>query len=386
MRFLLSGYYGFGNLGDEALLRIIVSELKSRYPHGTIDVLSAEPSLTAHELGVEATQRWEQGAIRRAIERADVVLSGGGGLLQNATSLKSLFYYAGIIRTASNAKKKTMIFAQSIGPLDFWGKQTVRECCKGLSAATVRDERSRGLLAPLVSVPVERTADPVFLYEPPEPPVTLEAEGLGPESDPLVVVCVRKTAHWNDGVTALAAAVDRLAETHGAHVAFVPFGGLADAEASTLVIRKCRSKPVLVPLEGLDAVAAAIARARLVIGVRLHALILAAPLRRALSRRALRSEGARAVRRRRLSAAGALDAGRASRPGGRRPFGRRRVDATRRAGRRTRRPSAKNARARAAQLPRCSRKRRSRGTAGAAARTLRVRCRMKPSARITARR
>jgi polysaccharide pyruvyl transferase CsaB len=276
MRFLLSGYYGFGNLGDEALLRIIVSELKARYPHGTIDVLSAEPSLTSHELGVEATQRWEQGAIRRAIDRADVLLSGGGGLLQNATSLKSLFYYAGIIRTASNAKKKTMIFAQSIGPLDFWGKQTVRECCKGLSAATVRDERSRGLLAPLVSVPVERTADPVFLYEPPDPPVTLEAEGLGPESDPLVVVCVRKTAHWNDGVTALAAAVDRLAETHGARVAFVPFGGLADAEASTLVIRKCRSKPVLVPLEGLDAVAAAIARARLVIGVRLHALILAA--------------------------------------------------------------------------------------------------------------
>ena len=56
---------------------------------------------------------------------------------------------------------------------------------------------------------------------------------------------------------------------------FVPFGGLADAEAATLVIRKCRSQPMLVPLEGLDAVAAAMSRAQLVIGVRLHALILA---------------------------------------------------------------------------------------------------------------
>ncbi|GAC1308963.1 MAG: polysaccharide pyruvyl transferase CsaB [Vulcanimicrobiaceae bacterium] len=276
MRFLLSGYYGFGNLGDDALLSIIVSQLRTRYPFATIDALSATPADTAHELGIVATPRWDQGAIRDAIARADVVLSGGGGLLQNATSLKSLLYYAGIVRGAIRAEKKTMVFAQSIGPLDFWGKQTVRECCKGLHAATVRDERSRELFAPLVAATrVERTADPVFLYEPPERPVDLSTAGLGVESDPLVVVCVRKTAHQNDGVAAIAAAVDRLAASYGTRVAFVPFGGTPDAEASTLVIRKCASHPMLVALDGLDAVAAAIGRARLVIAVRLHAVILA---------------------------------------------------------------------------------------------------------------
>ena len=277
MRFLLSGYYGFDNLGDDALLAIVVSELKTRYPHAAIDVLSAVPEKTAHELGVVATPRWDQGAIRSAIGMADVVLSGGGGLFQTATSLKSLFYYAGIVRTALRAGKKTMVFAQSIGPLDFLGKQTLRECCKGLSAATVRDARSKELFAPLVpGTPIEVTADPVFLYDPPEPRLDLTSAGLGEESDPLVLVCVRKTSHQADGIAALAAAVDRLAERHGARVAFLPFGGSADAEVSTLVIRKCRSKPTLVPLEGLDAVASAIARAKLVIGVRLHALILAA--------------------------------------------------------------------------------------------------------------
>jgi polysaccharide pyruvyl transferase CsaB len=276
VRFLLSGYYGFGNLGDEALLAIIVSQLKTRYPYTTIDVLSAQPDATAHDFGVEATPRWDQGGVRDAISEADVVLSGGGGLLQNATSLKSLLYYAGIIRTAVRAGKRTMVFAQSVGPLDFWGKQTVRECCKGLQAATVRDERSRALFAPLVpTTDVVRTADPVFLYEPPPAAVDLDAHGLGAQSEPFVVVCVRKTAHFTDAVTTLAAAVDRLADQHGARVAFVPFGGTADAEAATVVIRKCKSKPMLVALEGLDAVAAAIARAQLVIGVRLHALILA---------------------------------------------------------------------------------------------------------------
>lgn len=277
MRFLISGYYGFENLGDDALLEIIVAQLKTRYPYATIDVLSAKPEVTAHELGVASTPRWEQSAIREAIGAADVVLSGGGGLFQNATSLKSLFYYAGIVRTAIRAGKKTMIFAQSIGPLDFLGKQTVRECCRGLQAATVRDERSSALLSPLVpGTPVEVTADPVFLYDPPVTPVDLATAGIGDESDPLVLVCVRKMAHQADGITAIAAAVDRLSERYGARVAFLPFGGASDAEVSTLVIRKCRSKPTLVALEGLDAVAAAVARASLVIGVRLHALIIAA--------------------------------------------------------------------------------------------------------------
>ncbi|MEO6912798.1 MAG: polysaccharide pyruvyl transferase family protein, partial [Candidatus Baltobacteraceae bacterium] len=117
MRFLLSGYYGFGNLGDEALVEVIVSQLRTRHPLAQIDVLSEQPEITAHELRVEATPRMDMGPVREAIARADVVISGGGGLLQNATSLKSLLYYAGIIRAAVRAKRKVVIFAQSIGPL-----------------------------------------------------------------------------------------------------------------------------------------------------------------------------------------------------------------------------------------------------------------------------
>lgn len=276
MRFLISGYYGFGNVGDEALLQILVAQLKTRYPLAAIDALSATPDETAHELGIAATPRWDQGAVRDAIAAADVVLSGGGGLFQNATSLKSLLYYAGIVRAALRAGKKTMVFAQSVGPLDFFGKQALRECCKGLTLATVRDERSRALLAPLVpTAEVVRTADLAFLYDPPEPPPDLADAGLGAASDPLVLVCARKTAHFNDGVAVLAAAVDRLTERYGARVAFVPFGGTPDAEAATAIIRKCRTKPMLVALDGVDEIAAAIARARFVVGVRLHALIFA---------------------------------------------------------------------------------------------------------------
>lgn len=278
MRFLISGYYGFGNLGDEALLRVIVSQLKSRHPYAGIDVLSAVPDQTAHELQIEATPRWDAKAIRRAIDRSDVVISGGGGLLQNATSLRSLVYYAGIIRAAGRANRKAMIFAQSVGPLDFWGRALVKECCKTLSGATVRDRRSVEMLTPLVpsAVRVEHTADPVFLYDAPEDPVDLSSEGLGPQSDPLVIVSVRKATGMKDRLDVVARAVDRLAVRHGARVAFLPIGGTADAEVSTLVIRKCKSAPVLLPECTLERAANVIRRAKAVVGMRLHALILAA--------------------------------------------------------------------------------------------------------------
>jgi polysaccharide pyruvyl transferase CsaB len=278
-RIVLSGYYGFGNLGDEALLAVIVAQLRARFAGCTIDVLSATPDETARTYGVEATPRMDLGAVRRAIEKADIVLSGGGGLLQNVTSLKSLLYYAGVIRTAIRAKKATMIFAQSIGPLDFWGKSVVREFCRGVSLATVRDERSRALLGPLLpGTKVERTADPVFLFEPGAAPLDLAAEGLGPSDAPLVVVSVRRWSGGDATASALANAVDHLGERYGARVAFLPLGGAADAEASTVVIRRCRTSPVLLPDYPLAQAAQVIGQAQLMIGMRLHALIIAARL------------------------------------------------------------------------------------------------------------
>jgi len=277
VRLLLSGYYGFGNLGDEALLQVIVAQLRTRHPYAQIDVLSAKPEITAHELGVQATARWDSKAVRNAIESADVVLSGGGGLLQNATSLRSLIYYTGIIRAAVRAGRKTMIFAQSIGPLDFWGKTVVRETCKGISGATVRDDRSQSLLASLLpAVRVERTADPAFLFDAEEESVDLSAEGLGPQSDPFAVISVRKADGLKDRIDLIARAVDRLTEQHGLRVAFVPLGGPSDAEVSTMVIRKCRTAPVLLPEASLGRTANIIRRANVLIGMRLHALILAA--------------------------------------------------------------------------------------------------------------
>lgn len=276
MRVLLSGYYGYGNLGDDALLEIIIARLRARFGSIGIEVLSATPEQTAAQLGVDAVDRWNRAAIREAIGRADVVLSGGGGLLQTATSIRSVLYYGSVLRGAVRARKMSMIFAQSIGPLDTLGKFAVRYLCRGISRATVRDERSRALLQRLLpEVHVERTADPVFLYDPPAQS-DLAAQGLDPQSGPYALVSVRKIPSSRDGVQLFARAVDRLSEAHGLRVAFLPLGGASDAEASTTIIRACKSAPMLLPEAPLDRAAAIIAGASVLVGMRLHAVILAA--------------------------------------------------------------------------------------------------------------
>ncbi|GAC1502764.1 MAG: hypothetical protein NVS1B14_07750 [Vulcanimicrobiaceae bacterium] len=207
MRFLLSGYYGFGNLGDEALARVIVTELRARYPAASLNILSADPVRTAREFGVDSTPRADLGRLRSAIEHADVVLSGGGGLLQNATSTRSLLYYAGILARANAAGRKSMIFAQSIGPLDFIGKAIVRKLCRKTTRATVRDERSKKLLDSLLpNAKVERTADPVFLYGDAPAADLLQREGLDTQGNPLVIVCVRKAPGLHEGTRIIARA------------------------------------------------------------------------------------------------------------------------------------------------------------------------------------
>ena len=316
--------------------------MRRRFPSAQIEVLSATPQATAAHHRRRATPRWDWRAIRAAIGRADVVLSGGGGLLQNATSLRSLLYYAAILREAIRARRKTMIFAQSIGPLDFWGRLVVRSFCKGLDRATVRDERSRRLFASTRSADPGRAARPIrsFSTNAREASGDLSAEGLGPRAAPYAVVSVRKIANFRDGPAIIARAVDRLAQTPRRARRVLAAGRRrrrrrVDRRHSRVQIEPGALARVLARESGVDSSRRA----------RRHRDAFARAdsgraLRGAVSRDSVRSEGQRALRRPGVSARTAL--------------ARRANGAPRRRGRR----AGRSARARA---------RRARGAAGASA-------------------
>lgn len=94
----VSGYYGFENFGDEAILSVLVKELKQQGYYVT--VFSKSPEKTGLKLGVNSVYTFDLKKLLKTLKESDVLISGGGSLLQDATSLKSLLYYLFVICSA----------------------------------------------------------------------------------------------------------------------------------------------------------------------------------------------------------------------------------------------------------------------------------------------
>ena len=88
---VLSGYYGFDNAGDEAVCKSIISDLRALDPQLNIVVLSNQPEKTALTYQVSAVNRWKLLPILKTLKNADLLISGGGSLLQDVSSKYGLY-------------------------------------------------------------------------------------------------------------------------------------------------------------------------------------------------------------------------------------------------------------------------------------------------------
>ncbi|MFO7948359.1 MAG: polysaccharide pyruvyl transferase CsaB [Armatimonadota bacterium] len=169
MRLLLSGYYGFGNTGDEAILQATMAGLKERLPSAEFTVLSSAPQETADRLGVTAVNRWSLPTQLAQLYRADLFIQGGGGLYQDTTSKLSPMYYFNQLVLSRLLQTPFVIFAQGIGPIQstFLQGTIVRNFARA-RLITVRDARSAEVLRAwrLRSPEPIVTADPVLTMQP----------------------------------------------------------------------------------------------------------------------------------------------------------------------------------------------------------------------------
>jgi len=184
-KILISGYYGFNNIGDESILRTVIDNLREKLPDIDITVLSQDPAQTSVKYGVKAARRMSLGDILRSVWHCDLLLSGGGSLLQDATSGRSILYYLFILALAQIMGKKTFIYSQGIGPITSRrNRRLTAMILRRTSSIVVRDEKSRTLLME-IGVPEELvhvTADPVIRVK--KPDSTLGPEILAQEGCP----------------------------------------------------------------------------------------------------------------------------------------------------------------------------------------------------------
>ncbi len=160
---VISGYYGADNFGDESILEVLIQRLKK--DEADITVLSTNPDKTAKTHGVNSIHSFKLGKVMSALSKCDILVSGGGSLLQDATSVKSLFYYLWVIFMAQFYKKQVLIFAQGIGPInnkigEFFTKKLLKNCCW----ISVRDDKSLFLLRGWGLKP-ELVCDPLYDLE-----------------------------------------------------------------------------------------------------------------------------------------------------------------------------------------------------------------------------
>jgi len=161
----ISGYYGFDNFGDDAILHTMVSEIKKNLTNPNITVISNNPAKTRKQYDVNSVYKFNFREIIKEIKSSNVFISGGGSLIQDTTSFKSLLYYLSLIFLAKLLGTKTIIFAQGIGPLNsiLSGVLTKFVLSKA-HLVTVRDKDSH-LLLKKMGVDSLLMTDPVWCLE-----------------------------------------------------------------------------------------------------------------------------------------------------------------------------------------------------------------------------
>lgn len=112
----ISGYYGFDNIGDDAMVETFSKYFKEK----GIDliVMSQNTDKTSKQYGVKAVDRFNIFQIVSAIRESDILISGGGTLLQDVTRLISIWYYLVVIAIAILFKKPVYVLFQGIGPIN----------------------------------------------------------------------------------------------------------------------------------------------------------------------------------------------------------------------------------------------------------------------------
>jgi polysaccharide pyruvyl transferase CsaB len=164
---LLAGYFGSGNLGDDAILLGFVQGLGSA--GHDVTVMSGAPEETHRLYGFRAIHRKNFEAIKEAMDQCDALVFPGGSIFQDASSVMSAKYYHGLVAMAKSKKKKVFLLAQGVGPVtSFFGKRWTASAYNMADLITVRDPYSAQTLQSLgVKKPVRITADMAFLLPKP---------------------------------------------------------------------------------------------------------------------------------------------------------------------------------------------------------------------------
>ncbi len=282
-KILISGYYGFDNSGDDAILKAIVKDIKRIGKNVKITALSNNPSCTKEIYDIEAVNRFGIKGVVRAIKDCDLFISGGGSLLQDVTSTRSLLYYITLMKLAKLYKKPVMVYANGIGPINRnINRVLTRNILNKVDLITLRDEDSKIFLEELgvKNENIHVTADPVFNLEPSDRAIILKIlkkEAI-PLDKPLVGVSIREWKDAHNLVDNMAKSIDYIGNKYNSNIILIPMHYPEDLSISYDILNKVSGNNcyVLSNKYSVEDIMGIINGLEMIIAMRLHSLIYAA--------------------------------------------------------------------------------------------------------------
>ena len=280
---VICGAYGRGNAGDDAILEAILEEMRSIDPDMPLTVLSKDPKSTRLTYRVRAVHRSNFPAWWMAMRHSKLYINGGGSLIQDVTSRRSLWFYLHNIKTAKRLGNQVQMYGCGIGPVTRPGhrKLAARTLNACVDVITLREPdsleelRSMGVVRPRILL----TADPALTLHRASDDVIdsiLLRAGIPPHGDYLCFA-LRRWKGYEDKTSVFAAAAEYAYRTYGLTPVFLAVEKHQDPGAAALAAREMTVPHYFLNDAGDAAsIIGVLSRMRAVVSMRLHALIFAA--------------------------------------------------------------------------------------------------------------
>ena len=280
---LVCGAYGRGNAGDDAILEAIVTELRQVDPDLPVWVLSRNPEDTRLTYRVNSIYTFAFPKFLWRMRKTRLYINGGGSLMQDVTSHRSLWFYLFTISWAKKLGNKVMMYGCGIGPITSPAnrRRASRVLQKSVDAITLRDTHSKDELDDMgVTKPeIILSADPTVILPPaPEQAIDgiLESQGIDPKGN-YIGFALRPWPGFEDKASVFAAAADYAYEQYGLTPVFLPIERRLDVAAARTAAQYMKAPHYILSETGSSSHTIGLfARMQAVVSMRLHALVFSA--------------------------------------------------------------------------------------------------------------
>ncbi len=280
---LICGAYGKGNAGDDAILEAIVAEMRSIDPDMPLYVLSRTPKATSVFYRVRSCHTFNVPGFLRIMKKTRLYLSGGGSLIQDVTSTRSLMYYLYSLKCAKKLGNRTIMYGCGIGPVS--SEKNRKKAKKTINSyADIITLRENSSLDELRSMGVDKpeiilSADPALTLKPANDGAVdsyLISSGLDPKGA-FICFALRPWQGFEEKIPCFAEAADYAFEKYGLTPVFLPIEPNRDVPAAESVVAQMKTDAIILPRPDTGSMAVGLmSRMKTLVSMRLHALIFAA--------------------------------------------------------------------------------------------------------------